>query len=293
MVERLRPKLLDTDVRWVDMQEMGVDMQVLSPTPAQYHYWAEPSLAEDIVGLQNEHIAALCRRRPDQFVGLGTVALQHPERAAAQLETCITKLGLKGVEISTQINDIDLGDPRLDVFWQRAETLGAVIFIHPNGSTTLSTRIAPHYMLNTIGQPIETTIALSSMIFGGTLDRFPKLKICAAHGGGYLTHYIGRSDHARAVRPEAKIPKRKPSEYLREIYVDSLVYTPQQVRHLVATVGPTQIVVGTDYPADMGDYGIHSLLNAALGDDKVTIAAVAGRNAAKLLGIPLPGTLTP
>ncbi|MFN3985591.1 MAG: amidohydrolase family protein [Rhodocyclaceae bacterium] len=284
MLPAVGPKLTRIDLRLADMAAMGVDVQVLSPSPTQYYYWAEPELAREIVRLQNEHIAALCEAYPKLVAGLGTVALQHPQLACEQLEHAIKGLGLKGVEISTTVNGRELSDPALRPFWAKAEELGAVVFIHPFG-TSLGERTSTHYLVNTIGQPLETTIALSHLIFHGVLDAHPGLKIVAAHGGGYLPTYIGRSDHAFKVRPEAATQTiRTPSEHLKRIWFDTVLYDPMALRHLVDRVGASQVVVGSDYPFDMGYYDVHGLVAATPGLSDGERAAILGGNAAALIG---------
>lgn len=243
-------KLTDVDVRLAAMDAMGVDMQALSISPTQYYYWADQDLATAIVDAANAHMASVCAAYPDRFVGLATVSLQHPALAADQL-TRAFELGFRGCQISTWIAGAELVDSRHDVFWARAESLGAVVFVHPLGCT-LDERARPYYLSNIVGQPIETTLALSHLIFGGTLDRYPGLKLCCAHGGGYLPSYIGRSDHGHAVRPESRKMRERPSAYLERIWFDSLVYTPEALEHLVRTVGAHRVVIGTDYPFDMG-----------------------------------------
>jgi aminocarboxymuconate-semialdehyde decarboxylase len=277
-------KMTNLAARLRDMDAMGVDVQVLSPSPNQYYYWAEPDLAKEIVRAQNEHVAATCATNPERFVGLGTLALQHPELSVEQLTHAVKTLGLKGVEISTAVNNLDLADAKFEKFWAKADELGCVVFIHPLG-TSLGERVNQFYLTNIIGQPLETTIALSNLIFGGVLDRNPGVKIVAAHGGGYLPAYIGRSDHGFKVRPEANNIQKKPSEYLNQIYFDSLVYSPQQLQNLIAQVGASQIVIGTDYAFDMGDYDPHELLaslSALSEDDR---AAILGGNAKRLLSM--------
>jgi aminocarboxymuconate-semialdehyde decarboxylase len=267
------------------MNAMGVDIQVLSPSPTQYYYWADRDLAQQLVRVQNEYVAEICAQHPERFAGLGTLALQHPELAAEQLEYAMRQLGLKGVEISTSVSGEELDAARLAPFWEKAEALGAIIFIHPFG-TTLGGRVSTHYLSNIIGQPLETTIALSHLIFGGVLDRHPGLKIVAAHGGGYLPSYCGRSNHGRAVRPEAKAAaKLRPVDYLRKMWFDTLVYEPEGVRHLVNMVGASQVVVGSDYPFDMGHYDPHGLVGSAPGLMEAEVAAILGGNAAGLLGL--------
>ena len=275
--------------RLTDMDAMGVDVQVLSPSPTQYYYWADPYLARDVVRLQNVHIATECERHPERLAGLGTVALQHPQLAAEQLTHAMRELGLKGVEISASVNGLELADPTLEPCWARASELGALVFIHPLG-TSLGERMNRHYLANTIGQPLETTVALSELIFGGVLDRHTGMKLVAAHGGGYLPSYFGRSQHAHHVRPEAQGMWQAPRDYLRRIWFDTLVYEPQIVRHLIDVVGASQLVIGTDYPFDMGHYNPHSLMDTVPGLSPAEAEAILGRNAAALLGLSIPPT---
>lgn len=277
-------KMTSLEERLRDMDAMGVDMQVLSPSPNQYYYWADPDLAKEIVRLQNEQIAEVSSLLPDRFTGLGTIALQHPDLSVEQLTHAVKTYGLKGIEISTAVNGLDLADAKFEKFWAKADELGCVVFIHPLG-TSLGERVNQFYLTNIIGQPLETTIALSNLIFGGVLDRNPGVKIIAAHGGGYLPAYIGRSDHGYQVRPEAGNIKKKPSEYLKQIYFDSLVYAPEQLQNLIAQVGASQIVVGTDYAFDMGDYDVHELIESLNSLDENERAAILGGNAKRILGM--------
>lgn len=281
MMSSLLPRLTDIDTRRADMDAMGVDIQALSPSPTQYYSWADPDLAELIADRQNDAIAALCAADPARFVGLGAVSLQHPERAARQLEMLVRERGFKGVEISSRANDIDIADRRFDPFWAKADELAAVVFIHPWG-TTLGTRLASQYLMNTIGQPFETTVCLSKLIFEGTLDRHPGLKIIAAHGGGYLPLYTGRSDHARAARPDVNGCACRPSDYLKRIWFDSVVYDPDSLRRLIEAVGVGQVVLGTDYPFDMGHYDPASLL---AGLDEKSSRMILGETVAALLNL--------
>jgi aminocarboxymuconate-semialdehyde decarboxylase len=277
-------KMTNLDERLRDMDAMGVDVQVLSPSPNQYYYWAEYEMARELVRVQNEHVATTCAMNPERFVGLGTVALQHPELSVEQLMRAVKTLGLKGVEISTAVNGLDLADAKFEKFWVKADELGCIVFIHPLG-TSLGERVNQFYLANIIGQPLETTIALSNLIFGGVLDRHRGVKIVAAHGGGYLPAYIGRSNHGYQVRPEAGGMRKKPGEYLKQIYFDSLVYSPEQLQNLIAQVGASQIVVGTDYAFDMGDYDVHELFESVSGLSAAEREQILGGNATKLLGI--------
>jgi len=279
-----KPKLVDIDVRLADMDAMGVDVQAISPAPSQYYYWAEADLAQSIVRTTNERIAEVCAAHPRRFVGLGTVALQNPKLAAEQADYAVRKLGLRGIEISSLVNGEGIAEPNLDVFWAKMEALGALVFLHPLG-TSLGPRLNRYYLSNIVGQPAETTIALSQMIFGGVFDRFEKLKLCAAHGGGYLPAYAGRSDRGYAARPEACGCRHRPSEYLTRIWYDTVVHDPAQLMRLIDVVGASQVVIGTDYPYDMGHYDPHELLAAVSALTQADREMILGRNAAGLLGL--------
>jgi len=284
MIPHAMPALTSLPVRLDDMDRMGVDIQVVSPMSTQFYYWAEPDLAEQIVSLQNEHIAAACAQYPSRLVGLGTLSLQHPQLAVAQLETAVRRLGLRGFQVSTAVNERELSDPSLDPVWAKAQALGCVVFIHPMGCS-LGERLAPAYLSDSVGQPVEIAVALSHLIFGGVLDRYPGLKICASHGGGYLPLNIGRPDHAFRTRPDAHIMREAPSAYLRRIWFDSLVYSSTALRRLIDQVGVSQVVVGTDYPFDMGHYDIHSLVGSTPNLDSAELDAILGGNAARLLQV--------
>ena len=283
---QLIPRLTDLDVRLAAMDKAGVDMQAVAPVP-QSHAWAGRALAERIVAVTNEAVAGFCARQPGRLLPVGTVALQHPDLAAEQLRHAVTALGLRGVQISTAAAPgMELDDPRLAEFWAAAEDLGAAVLIHPWGCT-LGSRLNAYYLFNTVGNPVETALALSRIIFSGLLERHPGLKIWSAHGGGYLPSYIVRADHAWSAREDARTTQRPPSELLRRTFTDSLVYTPEQLRHLVAVMGPGQVTLGSDYPFDMGVDDPVDRLTAA-GLDDATVTAIRGGNAARLLG-PLPG----
>jgi len=278
-----RPLLDDLATRLAQMDESGVDVQVVSTVPTLYHYWAEPALAADIVAAANSHIAQFVAQRPDRFVGLAAVALQHPTAAAEQLCAATKEQGMRGVEISTSVAGRDLSDRSLDPFWAAAEELGSFVFIHPWGCS-LGSRLAMGYLGNVVGNPTETTLALHHLVFGGVLDRFPRLRICAAHGGGYFPHYLGRADHAYAVRPESRTMQRRPSDYLDSLNFDSLVYTPGDLSRLVAVAGADHVLLGTDYPFDMGVTDPLQRIDA-IGLAEWDRDAVVGGNAARLLAL--------
>lgn len=281
LIGTLGPKLVSIERRLADMDAMGVDIQLISPSPTQYHYWADRDAAPAIADMQNDRISEICAALPDRFLGLGALAMQDPQLAADQLTNLIRRRGFKGAQISSLVNGRDIADPFFLPFWKRADELGAVIFIHPWG-TTLGTRLAEHYLMNTIGQPFETTVCLSKLIFSGMLERHPRLRIIAAHGGGYLPAYSGRSDHAHAVRPEVDACGCHPSAQLRQLWFDSLVFDPAQLATLIDRVGADRILLGTDYPFDMGHYDPAGMVaNLPVEQQKL----ILGDNAAKLLSL--------
>jgi aminocarboxymuconate-semialdehyde decarboxylase len=268
------------------MDAQGIDVEALSINP--YWYEAERDLARQIITIQNEKLAEVCAAQPDRFVAFATVALQHPNLAAEQLEEGVKKLGLRGASIGGSVNGEELSDPKFHPFWAKAEELGALIFLHPQGMPDLQKRLQGNGLLtNVIGNPLETTIALSHLIFEGTLDRFPGLKICAAHGGGYLPSYSARSDHGCLTFPDrcSKTSlKKRPTEYLRDLYFDSLVFTPEALRHLVAECGASQIMLGTDYPYPWTSTAVEHILGTPSLNDAER-AAILGNTACTLLRI--------
>ncbi len=234
------------------MNQQGVDLQVLSVN-GYWWYAAELDLARRIVRTQDEQLAAWCRTHPDRFVALTSVALQHPELAAEQLEYAVKQLGMRGASVGGHVQGEALSSPRFHPFWAKAQELGVIVFMHPGGAGNILRNDALDGrgdLGNIIGNPLETTVFLSRLIFDGTLDRFPNLKVCAAHAGGYLPSYLGRTNVACDVRPNAKCAnKKRPAEYLkREILVDSMIFSEEGLRHLVAEMGVSQIVYGTDMP---------------------------------------------
>jgi aminocarboxymuconate-semialdehyde decarboxylase len=271
------------------MDADGIDVQALSVNP--FWYSADRDLARRIIDLQNEKLAVMCAAYPGRFVAYATVALQFPELAAEQLEFAMKQHGLRGAGIGASLDGEDLGDRRFDPFWAKAEELQALVFIHPNQApvtTGARQRLRGSGALgNVIGNPLDTALALAHLIFEGAFDRFPNLRICAAHGGGYLPSYAARMDHGCSVFPDqCKGPKlkKKPSEYLKQIYIDSLVFTPEALRHLVNECGASQIMIGTDSPIPWAKDPVDHVLNTpGLSDDERI--AILGGNAAKLLKI--------
>jgi aminocarboxymuconate-semialdehyde decarboxylase len=278
---------VDIAQRLAAMDGQGVDMEVLSVNP--FWYGRERDQAAEIVRINNEKMAELCASNPDRFAGFASLTLQAPDLAVTELEKAVRQQGLKGAAIGDVVAGAEFSDARFHPVWAKAEELGAALFIHPQGMPELSKRLAGNgWLANTIGNPLGTTIALSHLIFEGTLDRFPGLKIIAAHGGGYLPSYADRSDHSCLVGPagcNAEITlKKKPTEYLKQIYMDSLVFTPEALRHLAAQVGPEQIVLGSDYPYRWQLKPVDHVMGCDFFTDDQK-AGILGETAARVLGI--------
>lgn len=281
MVRDRIPRLTDPAARLAAMDGQQVDVQLVSPSPSHYHYWADDETAEKIYRLANEATATHCSAAPDRLRGLGLVPLQHPRLAVRALDHALAQ-GLSGVEISSHAPGRELSDPAYEPLWARAEETGAILFLHPFGCT-LDERLDQWYLSNTVGQPTENAIALSHLIFSGVLDRHPGLKVIAAHGGGYLPTHIGRSDHAWSTRSDTGAGcAHLPSSYLKRLYFDSLVHDPHVLRELVRVAGADRVLLGSDFPFDMGTEDPLGALRAA----RLTEAdfdAVRGSNAAGLL----------
>lgn len=239
--------------RLATMDAQSIDMEILSINPFWYN--DDRDLATTLVALQNDKLAELCASHPERFRAVAALSLQFPDAAVAELDHAVRKLGLRGAAIGGHVNGVNFSDPKFHPVWQKAQELGVPLLIHPADLriAELERRLSGNGVLgNAIGNPFGTTIALAHLIFEGTLDRFPDLKLCAVHGGGYLPSYAARTDHickvaAAQCDPAIKL-KKQPSEYLRQIYYDSLVFTPEALRHLIAEVGSTQVMLGTDTP---------------------------------------------
>jgi predicted TIM-barrel fold metal-dependent hydrolase len=272
--------------RLKSMDAQAVDLEILSVNP--FWYGKDRDLAGKIVGIHNEKLAELVAAHPDRFAAFASLTLQEPELAIHELETAMKKQGLRGAAIGDSVAGAEFSDPKFDPVWAKAEELGAVLFIHPQGVPELAQRLKGNgWLANTIANPLGTTIALQHLIFEGTLDRYPGLKILAAHGGGYLASYAARSDHACFVgeglcNKDIKL-KKAPTEYLKQLYYDSLVFTPEALRHLVTEVGASQIMLGSDNPYRWeGHPADHILATTTLSEEEK--AAILGGNAAKLFG---------
>jgi aminocarboxymuconate-semialdehyde decarboxylase len=268
-----------------DLDDMGIDVQVVMPPPTQCYYTIPLDVAIKATRIVNEGIAEYVRRQPDRFVGLGSVPMTDGKEAAAELQHAVRKLGLKGAQVLTNVAGRELSDPQFAPFWASAEELGALVVIHPNGFTE-GQRLTRFYFNNVIGNPFETTLALHYLIFDGVLERHPNLKLLAVHGGGYIASYSGRIDHAWGARPDCRagLPQ-PPSHYLKRVYVDTVVFTPHQLSSLIELFGADHVLMGTDYPFDMAESDPLGHLASVGALDAKTVQAIAGGTARTLLRI--------
>lgn len=277
------PKLTVVEERLAVMDRMGIDIQAISVAPPQYYYWAEPDLGQKLARMQNDNLASIVAGHPDRFVGLGTVPLQDVGASLDELDRIAQDLRFPGIEICTNVNGDDFDDPRFLPFFERCRELDLAIVVHPNGFTQ-GERLAAYYLINTIGMPLDSTVFLARLIFGGVLERVPDLKMCVVHGGGYLPSYLARFDHAWRERSDVRefIPDHPPSTYLKRLHFDTMVFDAYELAALIERFGADHVLLGTDYPFDMGDYRpLETLRSAGLKPEAE--AAIAAGNAIDLL----------
>lgn len=282
--DRLPVAMSDVADRLLVLDKQGIDMQVVAPPPPQCYYQSPIEHAVKGTQILNDGIAQWIEPYPQRFAGLGSVPLQDPAAAVAELERCMKDLKFKGVMILTNVDGEEVAAPRFEPFWQKAEELGALVMIHPNGFTE-GDRLHEYYFSNVFGNPLETSLALHYLIFNGVMERLPELKVLGVHGGGFLPSYSGRIDHAWGARRDcnAGLPKA-PTEYLRKMYFDSVVFSHHQLEYLVNVFGDSNIVMGSDYPFDMADYDpVEHIATSALNDKAK--ANVAGENAIRMLNL--------
>lgn len=275
----------DVEARLSECAKTGVGVQVLSTVPVMFSYWAEPDTALELARLLNDHIAGVVAGHPARFVGLGTIPMQSPDLAIRELERCMRDLGLAGVQIGSNVNGANLDSPELFPIFEAAASLGAAVFVHP-WEMAGRDRMARYWLPWLVGMPAEVSLAICSLIFGGVLERLPALRIAFAHGGGAFPGTIGRIAHGFEARPDlcAVSNDVSPREYLRRIYVDSLVHEPLMLRYLVDLMGPDRIALGSDYPFPLGEARPGELIDAC-GFPEATRARLMHGTALEWLGL--------
>jgi aminocarboxymuconate-semialdehyde decarboxylase len=280
----LPPSLYDEALILAALDRRGLDAAALGPSPEEFYYWAPPAAGARIAALQNDGMAELVRSHPGRFVGLATLPMQDPDRAAGELERAVTELGLRGAEICTHVNGRDLDHPSLHPVYAAAERLGVPLFLHPQNWGDMR-RFHEYALWNLAGFPLETALAASHLIMSGVFEQFPGLRVILAHGGGYLPYQVGRLDHGYAARPDARGRlRRRPSEYLANIYCDSLTHNALSLRFLLDRMGSGHVVIGSDYPFNMGDERpVETVRALRLSPDVESM--VLAKNLAGLLGL--------
>jgi aminocarboxymuconate-semialdehyde decarboxylase len=286
--------LWDPSRRLEECDRAGVDVQVLSTVPVLFSYWAKPGHGHDLARLLNDHIADTVRRHPTRFIGLGTLPLQDPALAARELHRCVEELGLAGVEIGTHVGEWNLDEPALFPVFQEAASLGAAVFVHP--WDMMGKDSMPKYWLPwLVGMPAETSRAICSMIFGGVLERLPSLRVLFAHGGGSFPTTLGRVRHGFRVRPDlcAVDNERDPAEYVKRIYVDSLVHDPRPLRFLLDLFGADRVALGSDYPFPLGEATPGELIASMPELSSTETERLLSGTALAFLGRPVPEEAPP
>jgi len=281
---QLKAEFSDLDLRLSIMDQQGVDMQALSPASSFFFYWMPAIEALEYAQWLNDRLAEAVAKQPGRLVALGSVPMQDSTKAAVELERAVTKLGLRGAEIASNINGRYFDDPGFDPFWEAAQGLDVLIFVHPN-QVVGAERMKEFNLANLIGNPTDTSLAFAKLIFGGVLERFPRLKFLLAHAGGFLPYTWGRLDRGYRIQDSAtrKIPKA-PGEYVKLLYFDTITHSRMALEYLVANFGAEHVLLGSDYPYDMGDPEPVASLRAASIDDK-HMTQIASANACKLLRI--------
>ena len=281
---QLKAEFSDLNLRLSIMDHQTVDMQALSPASTYFFYWWDAAASLEYAQWLNQQLADAVQAHPQRFVALGSVPMQDSAKAAAELERIVTKLGLRGAEIASNINGRYFDDPAFDPFWEAAQALDALIFVHPN-QVVGAERMKEFNLANLIGNPTDTSLALARCIFGGVLERFPRLKFLLAHGGGFLPYTWGRLDRGYQIANSAnrKISKA-PGEYVKQFHFDTITHSTMALEYLVANFGADHVLLGSDYPYDMGDpEPVESLRQTKIASDLA--AQISSGNACRLLGI--------
>jgi aminocarboxymuconate-semialdehyde decarboxylase len=281
---KLTDQAWDVEKRIADMDKEGVDIQVLSPIPVTFSYWSSPKAGLELAKIQNDFIASVVEERPDRFIGLGTVPLQDIDIAIEEMDRAVHQLGLKGLQIGSNVNGLNLDDSSLIAFFEAAEKWDVPLFVHP-WATLGGERMPRHNFMYMIGMPSETALAAGSLIMSGILDKFPKLKICFAHGGGSLPYLLPRMDKGWEVWPEIRKTVNPPSYYAKKLYYDSLVYDPMNLQYMIDRFGAEQIIAGSDYPFLLREAPVGKVVDDLKALSKEEANLILGQNALKFLGI--------
>ncbi len=275
-------KMTGTRERLADMNAMGVDIQVISPSLVHVGTaWADAETALALDRKTNDAVAGMVAKHPDRLVGIGTVPLHAPALAVKELTRCMTRLGLRGVTVSTDVNGAEIGDAKFRPFWKKAEALGATIFIHPAGND--AERLRRFGLSFHVGQPFEEALAMTSLVYDGILDRFPNLKISIAHGGGYLPFYAGRLDHALHRGLGNLKLAGDMSHYIRKLYMDTVLFNPDMLEYLTTKVSHRHILMGSDWP--FAEKRPVQYVRRAKRLSRQVQDDILGANAARLLGL--------
>jgi aminocarboxymuconate-semialdehyde decarboxylase len=281
--ERLK-EWSEVEERLADMDKMNLDVMAVSCAPPQFHYEFEPSLGHESSALINDTIAAKIKPHPKRFVGIGTVPLQDTELSLRELDRTIDELGFRGVMINAKVRDEEISAERLEPFWDKCEKRDIPVFVHPTSFAT--TRFGRNYLTNVIGNPLDTTVAVHYLIFDGVMARHPKLKVYLSHGGGFAGAYGGRMDHAFGAREDLRDHiEELPSTYLKRFHYDTVVFTVEQLAYLISTYGADHVALGTDYPADMGEYDPVEHVYQVPGLSEEDREKICGLNALRLMGL--------
>ncbi|MED1785045.1 amidohydrolase family protein [Brevibacillus fortis] len=274
----------DPQKRIHDMQQEGVDIQVLSPIPVTFSYWAPAAEAEVMARIQNDFIAETVNQHPNHFIGLGTVPLQDTEAAIREMDRCMHELCLKGIEIGTNVNGNNLDDPGLLPFFEMCQTWDVPLFVHP-WETLGRERMPRHNLMYTVGMPSETALAAASLILGGVIEKFPRLKICFAHGGGSFPYILPRLDQGWKVWPHLRLTDQPPSVYAKQFYFDSLTYDPLNIQYMMKRFGVDRIMMGSDYPFLLRETPPGEVIDHTLELTDGQKRALLGENALRFLNI--------
>jgi aminocarboxymuconate-semialdehyde decarboxylase len=279
LVQRPMPRqIFDLDLRLAEMDANGVDMQLVCSAVQTFFYGEEAALGAACAALQNDGLAAVVKRYPGRFKGLATLPMQDPQKAAHELRRAVRTLGLYGAQIGSNVNGTNLDDPALEPVWAAADELRAFFLVHPHGEIVPGDRLKSYYMRNFVGLPFETTVAGVSLVFGGVLERYPNMTVCLCHGGGFVPYQIGRFLHAHAVRAEPKARLREPPEAsLARLHYDSIVHSTRALDFLIDQVGPERVLLGSDYPFDMGNLDCVARVEALDRPRAVKDAILGGR----------------